>query len=85
VDDGAVGQHRHGAALAPDRRLAEIEDPDPVIFLEPKRLYNGPFDGHHDRPVTPWARQGSSVRRSTISASIPVSAAAASATWTMVP
>ncbi|MCL4130452.1 UNVERIFIED_CONTAM: hypothetical protein GTU68_043994 [Idotea baltica] len=23
---------------------AAIEDPDPVIFLEPKRLYNGPFD-----------------------------------------
>ena len=34
--------------------LASIEDPDPVIFPEPKRLYNGPFDGHHDRPVTPW-------------------------------
>jgi 2-oxoisovalerate dehydrogenase E1 component beta subunit len=27
--------------------IAAIEDPDPVIFLEPKRLYNGPFDGHH--------------------------------------
>jgi 2-oxoisovalerate dehydrogenase E1 component beta subunit len=26
-----------------------------VIFLEPKRLYNGPFDGHHDRPVVPWS------------------------------
>ena len=26
-----------------------------MIFLEPKRLYNGPFDGHHDRPVTPWS------------------------------
>ena len=36
--------------------IASIEDNDPVIFLEPKRLYNGPFDGHHDRPVTPWAR-----------------------------
>ncbi|MCP3675857.1 MAG: alpha-ketoacid dehydrogenase subunit beta [Gammaproteobacteria bacterium] len=34
--------------------IAAIEDDDPVIFLEPKRLYNGPFDGHHDRPVTPW-------------------------------
>jgi len=34
--------------------IAAIEDPDPVIFLEPKRLYNGPFDGHHERPVTPW-------------------------------
>jgi len=31
-----------------------IEDPDPVIFLEPKRLYNGPFDGHHERPSPPW-------------------------------
>ena len=35
---------------------ASIEDEDPVIFLEPKRLYNGPFDGHHDRPVTPWSK-----------------------------
>ena len=32
----------------PDRA---IEDDDPVIFFEPKRLYNGPFDGHPDRPV----------------------------------
>ncbi|MFY2824205.1 alpha-ketoacid dehydrogenase subunit beta [Ruegeria sp. MALMAid1280] len=36
--------------------LAAIADPDPVIFLEPKRLYNGPFDGHHDRPVQPWKK-----------------------------
>jgi 2-oxoisovalerate dehydrogenase E1 component beta subunit len=36
--------------------IAAIEDPDPVIFLEPKRLYNGPFDGHYDRPVTPWSK-----------------------------
>jgi 2-oxoisovalerate dehydrogenase E1 component beta subunit len=34
--------------------IASIEDDDPVIFLEPKRIYNGPFDGHHDRPLTPW-------------------------------
>jgi hypothetical protein len=27
-----------------------------VIFLEPKRIYNGPFDGHHDRPVVPWSK-----------------------------
>jgi 2-oxoisovalerate dehydrogenase E1 component beta subunit len=26
-----------------------------VIFLEPKRIYNGPFDGHHDQPVVPWS------------------------------
>jgi 2-oxoisovalerate dehydrogenase E1 component beta subunit len=36
--------------------IAAIECPDPVIFLEPKRLYNGPFDGHYDRPVTPWSK-----------------------------
>jgi 2-oxoisovalerate dehydrogenase E1 component beta subunit len=36
--------------------IAAIEDPDPVIFLEPKRLYNGPFDGHHDQPVTAWSK-----------------------------
>lgn len=36
--------------------IASIEDEDPVMFLEPKRLYNGPFDGHHDRPVTPWSK-----------------------------
>lgn len=36
--------------------LAAIADPDPVIVLEPKRLYNGPFDGHHDRPLTTWKK-----------------------------
>jgi 2-oxoisovalerate dehydrogenase E1 component beta subunit len=35
--------------------IAAIEDDDPVIFLEPKRLYNGPFNGHHDRPIVPWS------------------------------
>ena len=33
-----------------------IENNDPVIFLEPKRLYNGPFDGHHDRPIVAWSK-----------------------------
>ncbi|NML47007.1 alpha-ketoacid dehydrogenase subunit beta [Ramlibacter sp. G-1-2-2] len=37
--------------------IASIECEDPVIFLEPKRLYNGPFDGHHDRPVVSWSGQ----------------------------
>ncbi len=36
--------------------IASIENNDPVVFLEPKRLYNGPFDGHHDRPVVPWSK-----------------------------
>jgi 2-oxoisovalerate dehydrogenase E1 component beta subunit len=34
--------------------LASIEDPDPVIFLEPKRLYNGPFDGDPEKPASAW-------------------------------
>ena len=36
--------------------IASIEDDDPTIFLEPKRIYNGPFDGHHDRPIQPWSK-----------------------------
>jgi len=40
--------------------IAAIEDDDPVLFLEPKRLYNGPFDGHHDRPVKPWSQHPAS-------------------------
>ena len=36
--------------------IAAIEDDDPVIFLEPKRVYNGPFDGHRDRPIVPWSK-----------------------------
>jgi 2-oxoisovalerate dehydrogenase E1 component beta subunit len=35
--------------------IAAIETDDPVIFLEPKRLYNGPFDGHHERTLKSWA------------------------------
>ena len=35
--------------------IAAIEDNDPVIFFEPKRIYNGPFDGHYDRPSRNWA------------------------------
>jgi 2-oxoisovalerate dehydrogenase E1 component subunit beta len=40
--------------------ISAIEDDDPVIFLEPKRIYNGPFDGHHDRPVQSWAKHAAS-------------------------
>ncbi|PTQ08617.1 alpha-ketoacid dehydrogenase subunit beta [Sphingomonas oleivorans] len=35
--------------------IAAIEDNDPVIFFEPKRIYNGPFDGHYDRPARAWS------------------------------
>ena len=34
--------------------IAAIEDNDPVIFFEPKRIYNGPFDGYYDHPTKPW-------------------------------
>lgn len=35
--------------------IAAIEDNDPTIFFEPKRIYNGPFHGHYDRPAKTWA------------------------------
>ncbi|MDB5423989.1 MAG: bkdA2 [Phenylobacterium sp.] len=35
--------------------ISAIEDNDPVVFFEPKRLYNGPFDGRRDRPVQAWS------------------------------
>jgi 2-oxoisovalerate dehydrogenase E1 component beta subunit len=40
--------------------ISAIEDDDPVMFFEPKRLYNGPFEGYHDRPVVPWAKHPAS-------------------------
>ena len=42
--------------------IAAIEDNDPVVFFEPKRIYNGPFSGYYDRPVEPWSKhEGSAV------------------------
>ncbi|MBO9714714.1 alpha-ketoacid dehydrogenase subunit beta [Sphingomonas sp.] len=35
--------------------IAAIEDNDPTLFFEPKRIYNGPFDGHYDRPAKNWS------------------------------
>src|SRR5271167_2450561 len=40
--------------------LAAVETDDPVIFLEPKRIYHGPFDGRRDRTATSWAGHPSS-------------------------
>ena len=37
-----------------------IEDNDPVIFFEPKRIYNGPFTGFYDKPVEPWKKHDAS-------------------------
>jgi len=36
--------------------IAAIEDNDPVLFFEPKRIYNGPFDGNWDRPAQNWSK-----------------------------
>ena len=41
--------------------IASIEDNDPVLFLEPKRIYNGPFTGYYDNPVAPWSTYGTMV------------------------
>jgi 2-oxoisovalerate dehydrogenase E1 component beta subunit len=42
--------------------ISAIEDNDPVVFFEPKRIYNGPFTGYYDRPVEPWSKhEGSAV------------------------
>ncbi|MCH7980668.1 MAG: alpha-ketoacid dehydrogenase subunit beta [Proteobacteria bacterium] len=35
--------------------ISAIESDDPVIFFEPKRIYNGPFDGDPDKPSVSWA------------------------------
>ncbi len=35
--------------------ISSIEDDDPVLFFEPKRLYNGPFDGDPNKPAVPWS------------------------------
>jgi 2-oxoisovalerate dehydrogenase E1 component beta subunit len=36
--------------------ISAIEDDDPVVFFEPKRLYSGPFDGHPEKPAVPWSK-----------------------------
>jgi 2-oxoisovalerate dehydrogenase E1 component beta subunit len=36
--------------------IAASEGDDPVIFFEPKRIYNGPFDGVPDAPLSSWAK-----------------------------
>jgi 2-oxoisovalerate dehydrogenase E1 component beta subunit len=35
--------------------ISSIEGEDPVVFFEPKRLYNGPFDGDPHKPAVPWS------------------------------
>jgi len=35
--------------------ISSIEGDDPVVFFEPKRIYNGPFDGDPHKPAVPWS------------------------------
>jgi len=35
--------------------ISAIESDDPVVFFEPKRIYNGPFDGDPDKPSVSWS------------------------------
>jgi len=35
--------------------ISSIENDDPVVFFEPKRIYNGPFDGDPEKPAVSWA------------------------------
>ncbi|HKJ16935.1 MAG TPA: alpha-ketoacid dehydrogenase subunit beta [Xanthomonadales bacterium] len=35
--------------------ISAIESNDPVVFFEPKRIYNGPFDGDPDKPAQSWS------------------------------
>jgi len=36
--------------------ISAIESNDPVVFFEPKRIYNGPFDGDPEKPAVSWAK-----------------------------
>jgi len=36
--------------------ISAIESDDPVVYFEPKRLYNGPFDGDPDKPAMTWSK-----------------------------
>ena len=35
--------------------ISAIESDDPVVFFEPKRIYNGPFDGDPNKPASSWS------------------------------
>jgi len=35
--------------------ISAIESDDPVVFFEPKRIYNGPFDGDPGKPAVSWS------------------------------
>ena len=35
--------------------ISSIESDDPIVVFEPKRIYNGPFDGDPEKPAVSWA------------------------------
>jgi len=35
--------------------ISAIESDDPIVFFEPKRIYNGPFDGDPNKPAVAWS------------------------------
>lgn len=35
--------------------ISAIESDDPIVFFEPKRIYNGPFDGDPEKAAVSWA------------------------------
>jgi|TARA_Y100000310_G_scaffold169203_1_gene169229 2-oxoisovalerate dehydrogenase E1 component beta subunit len=35
--------------------ISAIEDDDPIIYFEPKRCYNGPFDGDPNKAAQSWS------------------------------
>ncbi len=35
--------------------ISSIESDDPIVFFEPKRIYNGPFDGDPEKAAVSWA------------------------------
>jgi 2-oxoisovalerate dehydrogenase E1 component beta subunit len=35
--------------------ISAIESDDPIVFFEPKRIYNGPFGGDPEVPTVSWA------------------------------
>jgi len=34
--------------------ISSVESDDPIVFFEPKRIYNGPFDGDPNKPAVGW-------------------------------